>query len=94
MTKLETAMCMLIAVFDEYSAAEGSKKTLSKAELKTLMEKELPGFLSNSKDKDAVNKFFKELDVNGDSEVDFNEFIILMAALTCICHEFAQKASK
>lgn len=45
MSKLETAMGMIIAVFDRYAATEGNKLTLTKAELKTLLEKELPNFL-------------------------------------------------
>lgn len=46
MSELETAMGMIIDVFDKYSRAEGNKQTLTKGELKTLLEKELPNFLS------------------------------------------------
>uniref|UniRef100_A0A8D0GB82 S100 calcium binding protein P n=1 Tax=Sphenodon punctatus TaxID=8508 RepID=A0A8D0GB82_SPHPU len=95
MSKLEMAMGMIIDVFDKYSGAEGNKQTLSKGELKTLLEMELPNFLSAGKDKDAVDKLLKGLDENGDSEVDFNEFIIFVAAMTCCCHKyFEQKGAK
>ena len=46
MSQLETAMGMTIAVFDKYAKTDGNRQTLSKAELKTLLEKELPNFLS------------------------------------------------
>lgn len=39
-------MGMIIAVFDQYAKADGNRQTLSKAELKTLLEKELPNFLA------------------------------------------------
>ncbi|KAG6935849.1 S100 calcium binding protein P [Chelydra serpentina] len=92
MSELETAMGMIIDVFAKYSGAEGNKQTLTKGELKTLLEKELPKFLSSVKDKEAADKLFKGLDENGDSEVDFNEFIIFVAAMTCCCHDyFVQK---
>ncbi|XP_007056586.1 protein S100-P [Chelonia mydas] len=95
MSELETAMGMIIDVFDKYSRAEGNKQTLTKGELKTLLEKELPNFLSSVKDKEAVDKLFKGLDENGDSEVDFNEFVIFVAAMTCCCHKyFEQKRPK
>ncbi|XP_038255983.1 protein S100-P [Dermochelys coriacea] len=95
MSELETAMGMIIDVFDKYSRAEGNKQTLTKGELKTLLEKELPNFLSSVKDKEAVDKLFKGLDENGDSEVDFNEFVIFVAAMTCSCHKyFEQKGPK
>lgn len=46
MSQLETAMGMTIAVFDKYAKTDGNRQTLTKAELKTLLEKELPNFLS------------------------------------------------
>ncbi|XP_006128283.1 protein S100-P [Pelodiscus sinensis] len=95
MSELEIAMGMIIDVFDKYSGAEGNKRTLTKGELKTLLEKELPNFLSSVKDKEIVDKLFKGLDENGDSEVDFNEFVIFVATMTCCCHKyFEQKGSK
>ncbi|KAJ7427304.1 epididymis-specific alpha-mannosidase [Willisornis vidua] len=95
MSQLETAMGMTIAVFDKYAKTDGNRQTLSKAELKTLLEKELPNFLKSGKDKDAIDRVFKDLDENGDSQVDFKEFVIFVAALTCCCHKyFEQNAAK
>ncbi|NWV68690.1 S100P protein, partial [Malurus elegans] len=95
MSQLETAMGMTIAVFDQYARADGNRQTLSKAELKALLEKELPNFLASGKDRDAIDKVFKNLDENGDSQVDFKEFVIFVAALTCCCHKyFEQNAAK
>lgn len=45
MSQLETAMAILMRTFDMYAGAEGSKATLSKGEVKTMMEKELPSLL-------------------------------------------------
>ncbi|KAM4674989.1 protein S100-P [Amazona ochrocephala] len=95
MSQLETAMGMIIAVFDKYAKADGDRQALTKAELKTLLENEFPNFLASGKDKDAIDKVFKSLDENGDSQVDFKEFIIFVAALTCCCHKyFEQKTAK
>ncbi|XP_058579142.1 protein S100-P [Neofelis nebulosa] len=92
MTELETAMGMIIDVFARYAGAEGNKQNLTKGELKTLMEKELPGFLQNKRDRDAVDKLLKDLDANGDAEVDFNEFMVFVAALTAACHKYFEQA--
>ncbi|NXV72127.1 S100P protein, partial [Atlantisia rogersi] len=95
MSQLETAMGMIIAVFDKYAKTDGNSQALTKAELRTLLEKELPNFLSSGKDKDAIDKVFKNLDENGDSQVDFKEFVIFVAALTSCCHEyFEQNAAR
>ncbi|XP_073466573.1 protein S100-P [Aquarana catesbeiana] len=94
MTELETSMALLIEVFDKYACTEGKKETLTKEELKKLMEKELPGFLRGSKGKENCDKLMKDLDENGDSEVDFNEFVIFVATLTCLVHDKFQKCDK
>ncbi|XP_070710857.1 protein S100-P-like [Pempheris klunzingeri] len=91
MTQLETAMAILIKTFDTYAAGEGKKDTLTKAEAKALLEKELPGLLKMTKNQDEVDKLLKGLDFNGDSEVDFSEFVVLVAALTCACHNRCPK---
>ncbi|KFP03645.1 protein S100-P [Calypte anna] len=91
MSQLETAMGMLIAVFDKYARSDGNRNSLSKAELKSLLEKEFPNFISSGKDKEAIDKVFKNLDDNGDSQVDFKEFMIFVAALTCCCHKYFEQ---
>ncbi|KFQ13405.1 Protein S100-P, partial [Leptosomus discolor] len=51
--------------------------------------------LQSGKDKNAIDKVFKNLDENGDSHVDFKEYVIFVAALTRCCHQyFEQKAAK
>ncbi|EHB07773.1 Protein S100-A1 [Heterocephalus glaber] len=76
-SELETAMETLINVFHTHSSKEGDKYKLSKKELKELLQTELSGFLDAQKDADAVDKVMKELDENGDGEVDFQEYVVL-----------------
>lgn len=42
---LERAMMLLMGVFNKYAGIEGRQDRLSKAEAKTLIEKEFPFFL-------------------------------------------------
>ncbi len=44
-------------------------------------------FVQSAKNQEEVDKLLKGLDFNGDSEVDFSEFVIMVAALTCACHD-------
>ncbi|KAM4810583.1 protein S100-P [Rhinophrynus dorsalis] len=87
MSELETAVAMMIDVFDKYACVEGNKMTLTKGEMKSLLEKELPGILKNAKGKDPTEELMKDLDTNGDCEMDFNEFMVFVAALACLGHE-------
>ncbi|KAK7147469.1 hypothetical protein R3I94_010102 [Phoxinus phoxinus] len=88
---LERAMETLIVVFHRYADTEGSKASLSRKELKMLMEKELSSFLKTQKDPAAVDRIMKDLDSNGDGEVNFEEFVSLVVGLSIACEQIYQK---
>ncbi|XP_061918603.1 protein S100-A1 [Entelurus aequoreus] len=88
MSQLEKAMESLIAVFHSYSSKEGDKYKLSKGELKTLLRHELTDFLAGRNDAAAIDKIMADLDENGDCQLDFQEFVVLVAALTVACNDF------
>uniref|UniRef100_A0A670JQL3 Protein S100 n=1 Tax=Podarcis muralis TaxID=64176 RepID=A0A670JQL3_PODMU len=90
-TLLEGAMDTLIKVFHHYSGKEGDKYKLNKGELKELLTSELTDFLSCQKDPQLVDKIMQDLDSNKDNEVDFNEFVVLVAALTVACNDFFEE---
>ncbi|XP_019948331.2 S100 calcium binding protein T [Paralichthys olivaceus] len=85
---LENAMQLMIQTFHKYSGNEGDKYTLSRTELKEMLNSELGNYLGNAQDKEAVDKVMGDLDSNNDGEVDFTEFIILVGALTVACNDF------
>ncbi|XP_028985078.1 toll-like receptor 18 [Betta splendens] len=93
-SNLQKAMLGLIAVFHSYSGKEGDKYKLSKAELKTLLHNELGNFQEASNDPLVVEKIMNDLDENHDGEVDFQEFVVLVAALTVACNEFFEDCDK
>ncbi|XP_028327633.1 protein S100-A1 [Gouania willdenowi] len=87
-TNLQGTMEDLIKVFHRYSAREGDKYKLNKKELKNLLQDELSDFLAGPSDSAVVEKIMCDLDENKDGEVDFQEFVVLVAALTVACNEF------
>ncbi|XP_039535724.1 protein S100-A10b [Pimephales promelas] len=87
---LERAMETLIMVFHRYADTEGSKASLSRKELKLLMEKELSSFLKTQKDPAAIDKIMRDLDSNGDGEVNFEEFVSLVVGLSIACEQIYQ----
>ncbi|CAJ1070459.1 protein S100-Z [Xyrichtys novacula] len=93
-SQLEGAMDALIAVFYNYSGNDGDKYKLNKGELKELLNSELTDFLTSQKDPMLVEKIMNDLDSNKDNEVDFNEFVVLVAALTVACNDFFQEQKK
>ncbi|KAK5862264.1 hypothetical protein PBY51_017676 [Eleginops maclovinus] len=87
MTELENCMEQLIKVFHHYSVEDGDGKTLSKKELKKLMENELPTFLKTQKNPKIVEKILKDLDSNKDDKLDFEEFLPLVCGLSLACEK-------
>ncbi|XP_054462538.1 protein S100-A10a [Anoplopoma fimbria] len=90
-SELETAMQSLITVFHRYASKDGKKDgkkdTLSRKELRELMENELSNFLKCQKDPATVDKIMKDLDTNGDGVVSFEEFVSLVVGLSIACEQ-------
>nr|XP_004667239.1 protein S100-A6 [Jaculus jaculus] len=82
---LDQAITLLVAIFHKYSGKEGDKNTLSKKELKELVQKELT---IGSKLQDAeITRLMEDLDRNKDQEVNFQEYVTFLGALTLIYNE-------
>nr|XP_055076322.1 protein S100-A10a [Misgurnus anguillicaudatus] len=84
---LEQAMESIIVVFHRYAGKEGSSGTLTRRELRTLMENELSGFIKSQRDPTIVDRIMKDLDANRDGEVNFEEFVSLVLGLSIACEE-------
>ncbi|XP_028010031.1 protein S100-A12 [Eptesicus fuscus] len=87
MTKLEDHMEGIINVFHQYSARVGDFDTLTKRELKQLITKELVNTIKNTKDQATIDKIFQELDADGNGQVTFNEFVVLVARVLMTAHD-------
>nr|ACI66608.1 S100-A1 [Salmo salar]ADM16264.1 S100-A1 [Salmo salar] len=93
-SQLESSMQSLITVFHCYADKDGDCNTLSKKELKELMQTELVSFLKSQKDPAAIDKIMKDLDQNGDGKVSFEEFVSLVVGLSIACEQIYQLHTK
>ncbi|XP_007946780.1 protein S100-A8 [Orycteropus afer afer] len=87
LTDLENAMDSLIDVYHKYSLVQGNYHALYRDDLKKLLENEAPTYLKK-KDADA---WFKELDINTDGAINFQEFLIMVIKMGVIAHEDIHK---
>ncbi|NWI10354.1 S10A4 protein, partial [Crypturellus soui] len=87
-TPLEQALATMVCTFHKYSGREGDKYKLSKAELKDMLNKELPVFGSKQMDEAEFRRIMNDLDHNKDSELDFQEFACFMACVAMGFNEF------
>ncbi|XP_062049600.1 protein S100-A8 [Lepus europaeus] len=87
-TELESSLDSIISVYHKYSLEKGNYHALYGDDLKKLLATECPQY---TKKKDA-NTWFKELDINSDGAVNFEEFLILIVKIGVSAHEDSHKA--
>ncbi|XP_010164632.1 protein MRP-126-like, partial [Antrostomus carolinensis] len=87
LSELEKAMDLIIDVFHHYSRREGDRDTLTKKELKLLIEKQLANYLKHVKNKVTIDEIMKDLDVNRDEQISFSEMMLLVTRVTIATHE-------
>nr|XP_008541236.1 PREDICTED: protein S100-A8 [Equus przewalskii] len=87
LTDLENAINSLIDVYHNYSLLKGNYHAIYRDDLKKLLETECPQY-TKKKNADA---WFKELDINEDGAVNFQEFLILVVKVGLLAHEDIHK---
>ncbi|XP_059943865.1 protein S100-A5 isoform X2 [Mesoplodon densirostris] len=85
-TSLEKALTTMVTTFHKYSGREGSKLTLSRKELKELIEKDL--CLGEKMKESSMDDLMKSLDKNGDQEIDFKEYSVFLTTLCVAYNDF------
>uniref|UniRef100_A0A8D2B8Z7 Protein S100 n=1 Tax=Sciurus vulgaris TaxID=55149 RepID=A0A8D2B8Z7_SCIVU len=83
LTDLENAMNSFINVFHKYSLEKGNYHALYRDDLKKLLTKECPHYMK----KKSADTWFKELDINSDNAVNFEEFLALVIKVGVAAHE-------
>uniref|UniRef100_A0A7M4F4R2 S100 calcium binding protein A12 n=1 Tax=Crocodylus porosus TaxID=8502 RepID=A0A7M4F4R2_CROPO len=81
-TELEQSIEKIIDVFHVYSVRVGHFDTLTKMELKLLIQKQLPNYL-----KVREIHLGSDLDKNKDQQLSFGEFMVLITRVTIATHE-------
>ncbi|XP_058230157.1 protein S100-B-like [Hemibagrus wyckioides] len=84
LSDLEKAMLTIVQIFHKYSR---HKCKLKKADLKLLINNEMSQFIMKIQDRDTLDMLFSDLDQNRDREIDFQEFIPLIAMVTSACND-------
>ncbi|KAM6229187.1 protein MRP-126-like [Spheniscus humboldti] len=87
-SELEKAMDIIIDVFHQYSRREGNRDTLTKKELKLLIEQQLVNYLKLVKDRATIDEIMKDLDINKDAQISFSEVMLLITRVTIAAHEY------
>ncbi|NXX98636.1 M126 protein, partial [Centropus bengalensis] len=87
LSELERAMNAIIDVFHNFSRREGDRDTLTKQELKLMIEKQLANYLRHVKNQATIDQIMTDLDVNKDAQISFCEVMMLITRVTIATHE-------
>nr|XP_044994514.1 protein S100-A9-like [Jaculus jaculus] len=79
-TALEESIENIVNIFHQYSVRIEPRDLLNKKELRNLVANELPNFLKKeTRNQTALDDLMEDLDKNQDSQLDFNEFVVLVS---------------
>ncbi|XP_058016493.1 trichohyalin-like [Ahaetulla prasina] len=84
------SVCTIVRIFHKYARCQDGNLALNRREMKTLIQKEFAEVLENPCDPQTIELTFKLLDVNGDSLVDFNEYLIFVFQIATGCYRYLQ----
>uniref|UniRef100_A0A2K5JWV7 Protein S100 n=2 Tax=Colobus angolensis palliatus TaxID=336983 RepID=A0A2K5JWV7_COLAP len=87
LTDLEKALDSIIQVYHKYSLIKGNYHAVYKDDLKKLLEIECPQYIR----KKGADAWFKELDINTDGAINFQEFLILVIKMGVAAHKESHK---
>ncbi|XP_039219375.1 trichohyalin-like protein 1 [Crotalus tigris] len=94
------SVCTIVGIFHKYARCQHGNLALNRREMKMLIQKEFGEVLEvstncgdeglNPCDPQIIELTFKLLDVNGDSLVDFNEYLIFVFQIAKGCYRYLQ----
>nr|XP_031292626.1 filaggrin-like [Camelus dromedarius] len=91
MSTLLENITAIIDLFHQYSNTDKETNTLSKKELKELLEVEFQPILQNPDDLDIADVFMNNLDIDHNMEIDFSEFFLMVFKLAEAYYESTRR---
>ncbi|XP_052558902.1 cornulin-like [Tympanuchus pallidicinctus] len=90
MAQLQENINGIITTFYAYASSDGDCRTLSRGELRQLIEQEFEDVIMDARDPRTVEKVLLFLDEDSSGKVDFNEFLNLVFRVARACHRQLQ----
>ncbi|XP_045672917.1 protein S100-A8 [Phyllostomus hastatus] len=87
LTELESALTNFITVYHKYSLEKGNAHALYRSDFKKMIEAECPQYMK----KKSADAWFRELDINSDKAINFEEFLILVIKMGVLAHKESHK---
>ncbi|XP_069783898.1 protein S100-B-like [Narcine bancroftii] len=85
LSRVEVAMQNLMDIFYQY--ANGDTYTLTKNQMKVLVDTEMSVLTKNKKNVEYFDKLMRDLDFDGDGKLNFEEYLSFISGITISCNE-------
>ncbi|CAO2599002.1 Protein S100-A8 [Lemmus lemmus] len=87
LSELEKSLEKLVDVYHNYSSVKGNHHALYKDDFQKLVTTECPQYMQ----KKNAETVFKELDINQDNAINFEEFLVLLVKVGVAAHADGHK---
>uniref|UniRef100_A0A8C5T2N7 EF-hand domain-containing protein n=1 Tax=Laticauda laticaudata TaxID=8630 RepID=A0A8C5T2N7_LATLA len=91
MSRLLRNICSIICIFEKYAKDDGDCGTLSKGELKQLIQTEFADVIVDPHDPKTIETVLHLLDTDCDGKVGFEEFTVLVFKVVKACYKKVQE---
>ncbi|NXL91940.1 CRNN protein, partial [Alectura lathami] len=91
MARLQDNINGIIAAFYTYATGDGDSSTLSRGELRLIIEQEFVDVIMDPHDPSAVEKVLRFLDEDSNGKVDFSEFLSVVSHVAKACYRQLQQ---
>ncbi|XP_065605001.1 trichohyalin-like, partial [Cyrtonyx montezumae] len=81
----------IITVFYQHAKEDGDQSKLNRRKMKEFIQKEFADAIANPHDPQTIDKILQFLEWDGDGEIDFNEFLLLVFRVAKACYWYLQK---
>ncbi|NWW21045.1 TRHY protein, partial [Falcunculus frontatus] len=82
----------IVSVFQQHARGDGDGSSLSRRRMRELIQREFADALVKPHDPQTIEKILQFLEWDGDGEIDFNEFLLLVFRVAKCCFWFLPRA--
>ncbi|XP_058677692.1 trichohyalin-like [Ammospiza caudacuta] len=92
MSPLLDSIATIVGVFQQHARADGDGSGLSRRRMRELIQREFADSLVKPHDPQTIEKILQFLEWDGDGDIDFNEFLLLVFRVAKCCFWFQPRA--
>ncbi|XP_026719699.1 trichohyalin-like [Athene cunicularia] len=91
MSRFLDSVCTIISTFHQHAKEDGDYSSLSRQRMKQFIQREFADAMAKPRDPQTIDKILQFLEWDGDGEIDFNEFLILVFRVAKSCYWYLPK---